>query len=158
MRYRYHHEYVLFHKRTFPEPIDLELTIPVFESEPSQYFIRIVSDSWVGPEMLLPVSFRHLTLPEHEMPYTDLLDLTPLPTTVLNNDKFEQLYNSKFKTFNPIQTQLFHVLYHTNTPVLLGAPTGSGKTIVAEIALLVSSQFTERIFIIVIIVNMSHNL
>jgi activating signal cointegrator complex subunit 3 len=35
-----------------------------------------------------------------------------------------------------IQTQLFHVLYHTDTPVLLGAPTGSGKTIVAELAIL----------------------
>ena len=33
---------------------------------------------------------------------------------------------------------VFHVLYHTGAPVLLGAPTGSGKTIVAELTLLVS--------------------
>ena len=67
------------------------------------------------------------------------MDLTPLPTTALQDPKYEQLY-SNIETFNPIQTQLFHVLYHTDSPVLLGAPTGSGKTIVAELALLVSTD------------------
>ena len=43
------------------------------------------------------------------------------------------LVNSR-KLFQ-IQTQLFHVLYHTDLPVLLGAPTGSGKTVVAELAI-----------------------
>jgi activating signal cointegrator complex subunit 3 len=85
--------------------------------------------------MLYPVSFQHLLLPEQSMPHTDLMDLTPLPVRALANPQYEQLY-TKFATFNPIQTQLFHVLYHTDHPVLLGAPTGSGKTIVAEIALL----------------------
>lgn len=32
--------------------------------------------------------------------------------------------------------QAFHVLYHTENNVLLGAPTGSGKTISAELAML----------------------
>ena len=32
--------------------------------------------------------------------------------------------------------QTFHVLYHTDNNVLLGAPTGSGKTISAELAML----------------------
>jgi replicative superfamily II helicase len=39
---------------------------------------------------------------------------------------YERIY--KFEYFNPIQTQLFHTLYHTDYNVLLGAPTGSGKT------------------------------
>lgn len=41
----------------------------------------------------------------------------------------------RFTHFNPIQTQIFHTLYHTDHNVLLGAPTGSGKTIAAELAL-----------------------
>ena len=82
--------------------------------------------------MLFPVSFQHLLLPEQKMFHTDLADLTPLPISALENPDFEQLY-SKFPTFNPIQTQLFHVLYHTNYPVLLGAPTGSGKTTVSTL-------------------------
>lgn len=34
-----------------------------------------------------------------------------------------------FTHFNPIQTQAFHTLYHTDENVLLGAPTGSGGCI-----------------------------
>ncbi len=36
----------------------------------------------------------------------------------------------------PLSAQAFHVLYHSDESVLLGAPTGSGKTISAELAML----------------------
>lgn len=49
------------------------------------------------------------------------------------NTDYESVY--KFSHFNPIQTQVFHTLYHTDKNVLLGAPTGSGKTLVAELAM-----------------------
>jgi hypothetical protein len=116
----------MFSRRKHPESILLNLTLPAFDPLPPQYFIRLVSDSWVGSETLFPVTFEHLMMPEQSMPYTDLMDLTPLPVTALKNKQFEKLY-TKFETFNPIQTQLFHTLYHTDAPVLLGAPTGSGK-------------------------------
>ena len=41
-----------------------------------------------------------------------------------------------FKFFNPIQTQVFFSLYQTNKNILIGAPTGSGKTIMSELAIL----------------------
>ena len=132
---RYHHECILFTRRTHPEPLFKELTIPAFDPLPSQYFVRIVADSWVGCEIAYPVSFKHLLLPDRSMPFTNLIDLTPLSKSALHQNSFQNLY-TKFETFNPIQTQLFHALYHTDCPVLLGAPTGSGKTIVAELALL----------------------
>lgn len=65
--------------------------------------------------------------------FTDLLELQPLPVSALKDSRFEKLY--KFTHFNPIQTQIFHCLYHSDKNVLLGAPTGSGKTIAAEIAM-----------------------
>ena len=85
----------------------------------------------------MPVSFRHLLLDGLSSPtfFTSLCDLTPLPIQALSDARYEQLY-SRFEVFNPIQTQLFHILYHTDVNVLLGAPTGSGKTTVAELALL----------------------
>ena len=134
----YHNEYIMFSRRNHPEQTSLEIIVPVFDPMPQQYFIRIVSDSWVGCEALIPVSFRHVLIGGLSSPtyFTSLYDLTPLPVSSLANPQFEQLYANRFDVFNPIQTQLFHVLYHTDTPVLLGAPTGSGKTTVAEIALL----------------------
>jgi Superfamily II helicase len=63
----------------------------------------------------------------------DLLELQPLPVTALEDPSLEALY--PFEHFNPIQTQIFHCLYHTDNNMLLGAPTGSGKTVAAEIAM-----------------------
>jgi replicative superfamily II helicase len=97
--------------------------------------LKAVSDRWVGAENLVPITFRHLVLPESASPHTDLLDLQPLPITALQNEELEALYAQKFAHFNPIQTQVFHSLYHTDQNVLLGAPTSSGKTICAELAI-----------------------
>ncbi|KAL7542850.1 hypothetical protein ACHAXR_012148 [Thalassiosira sp. AJA248-18] len=134
----YHSEYIMFPRRNHPDSTTLEVVVPVFDPMPQQYFIRIVSDSWVGCEALIPVSFRHVLIEGLTSPtfFTNLFDLTPQPVRALANSNYEQLYTNRFDVFNPIQTQLFHILYHSDTPVLLGAPTGSGKTTVAEIALL----------------------
>ena len=58
-----------------------------------------------GSVTQLPVSFRHLLLPEKYPPPTELLDLQPLPVSALRNHSFEQLYSDAFPFFNPIQTQ-----------------------------------------------------
>ena len=60
---------------------------------------------YLGSETQLPVSFRHLILPEKNPPPTELLDLQPLPVSALRNPAFENLYKDKFPYFNPIQTQ-----------------------------------------------------
>eukprot|EP00094_Tigriopus_californicus_P013560 TCALIF_13117-PA protein Name:"Similar to ascc3 Activating signal cointegrator 1 complex subunit 3 (Gallus gallus)" AED:0.06 eAED:0.06 QI:112/0.94/0.95/1/0.78/0.75/20/319/2227 len=132
----YHHEYVLLSKKQVKinETQEVVFTIPIFEPLPTQYYIRAISDRWIGSENYTAISFKHLILPERHTPPTDLLDLQPLPVSALNDKQFEMLY--KFSHFNAIQTQIFHTLYHSDRNVLLGAPTGSGKTIVAEIAML----------------------
>ncbi|KYQ56449.1 Activating signal cointegrator 1 complex subunit 3 [Trachymyrmex zeteki] len=131
----YHHEYFILTKKMVCQNLEQELvvTIPLSESLPTQYFVKVTSDHWLGCEATFPLTFHDLILPETHPPHTDLLELQPLPITVLKNSNFESLYN--FSHFNPIQTQIFHCLYHTDNNVLLGAPTGSGKTIAAEIAM-----------------------
>ena len=43
---------------------------------------------------------------------------------------------NSIQTFNKIQTQVFQALYTSDENVFIGAPTGSGKTICAEFALM----------------------
>ena len=66
---------------------------------------QVVSVKWLQCEAILPVSFRHLILPEKYPAPTELLDLQPLPLTALRNPEYERIYTD-FKTFNPIQTQV----------------------------------------------------
>jgi len=117
-------------------PQRLAFTVPIHEPLPPQYYVRVVSDAWLGAEAFLELPLSRLSLPERAAPHTELLDLDPLPLSALRNPAAEALYAPRFSHFNPVQTQAFHTLYHTDEHVLLGAPTGSGKTVVAELAML----------------------
>lgn len=112
----------------------LSFTVPIADPLPPQYYIRVVSDRWLGSETTLPVSFRQLILPDKFPPHTELLDLQPLPVSAL--EKQSRLYANAFTHFNPIQTQTFSTLFHTDENCLVGAPSGSGKTVCAEFAIL----------------------
>lgn len=136
-----HNEFFLLKSKYALDEHLIKFFVPVFEPLPPQYFLRIISDRWIGAETQLPVSFRHLILPEKNLPATELLDLQPLPITALRHAEFETLYTGrfpqcKFSQFNPIQTQVFNAVYNSDDNVFIGAPTGSGKTAIAEFAIL----------------------
>ena len=130
-----HHEYFLLKKQFHEADTHISFTVPMFDPMPPQYYIRVISDRWLNCESVLPASFRNLLLPEKYAPPTELLDLQPLPTTALKNPTFEQLFKD-FTHFNPIQTQVFTALYTTDDNCLVAAPSGSGKTVCAEFAIL----------------------
>ena len=129
-----HHEYFLLKAKYAQDDHSVKFFVPVFDPLPPHYFIRVVSDRWLACETTLPVSFKHLILPEKNPPPTELLDLQPLPISALRRNDFEALYD--FKIFNPIQTQVFNALFNTDDNVLVAAPPGSGKLVCAEIAIL----------------------
>jgi len=130
----YHSEQLLISKKQFHEVHKLEFTIPIREPVPPQYYVRVMSDRWVGCDSVIALSFKHLMLPYMFPSHTDLLDIHPVPRSALKNPNFEKLY--KYPFFNPIQSQVFYQLYHTDSSVLVGAPTGSGKTITCEFSIL----------------------
>lgn len=131
----YHHEFFILSRKKLFDDHELNFTIPLSDPLPTQIYVRVVSDRWLGAETVHPISFQHLIRPDTESVYTDLLNLQPLPISALKNPVLEQIYGQRFQFFNPMQTQIFHCLYHTSANVLLGSPTGSGKTIASELAM-----------------------
>lgn len=123
-------------QRYAEEEHNVTLTVPMFEPVPPNYYISVISDRWLHAETRLPISFKHLILPKKFPKPTPLLDLQALPLSALHNKEFEALYANTIQTFNKIQTQVFQALYTSDENVFIGAPTGSGKTICAEFALL----------------------
>jgi pre-mRNA-splicing helicase BRR2 len=129
-----HYEYFLLKSKFAAEDHVLDFTVPVTDPIPPQYFVRVLSDRWLGAESLLAISFRHLMLPDKYPPHTELLDLQPLPVSALKSERAQALFGD-FALFNAIQTQAFPALYNANESALVCAPTGSGKTVCAELAI-----------------------
>ncbi|KAF7457989.1 activating signal cointegrator 1 complex subunit 3 [Cryptosporidium felis] len=122
--------------------------------------IQIISNKWVNLDFEAEINLRLAVesfnkssqLQEYILPsssiknvqnsiysvqdVTELLKVKPIPLNSLKDNKIIKYYNNKGIFFlNPIQSQLFHILFHTDENIFLGAPTGSGKTMVAEIAI-----------------------
>ncbi|AFZ80737.1 DEAD/DEAH box helicase domain-containing protein [Theileria equi strain WA] len=107
----------------------LEFYIPVHRVD-DFLTVRIFSENWLG--LVFEEQLRlHENLASSEG-YTEIMDLIPLPTSVLG--KYAPIY--KFSHFNPLQTQIFPHCFMSDDNILVGAPTGSGKTLVAELAML----------------------
>lgn len=128
----YYSESFVLRKDDNNEQKKIEFMIPVSGEMPGKLYIRVIPENWVGVESETSVNLNDIVFPPGFPPNTPLFNLNPLSITVLKNPAYESLYN--FKYFNPVQTQVFHTLYYTDNNILIGAPTSSGKTIIAEIA------------------------
>ncbi|KAJ3372967.1 DEIH-box ATPase [Allomyces arbusculus] len=135
-----YHEYFVLKSKFAAEDHHFSFTVPLFEPLAPNYFITVVSDSWLSSETRIAVSFRNLLLPTKFAPPTELLDLQPLPATALG--KHADLFPVDF--FNPIQTQVFHSVFMTDENALICAPPGSGKTYIAEWAVLRALYHKQR--------------
>lgn len=131
-----YYQYWVLKSRYAGETQYVNFTVPLFDPMPPQYFLRILSDSWLQAETTHLISFRSLILPEKFPPHTELLDLQPLPISALRQPQFEALYANHVHHLNPIQTQVFQTVYENDTNVLLAARAGSGKGLVGELAML----------------------
>ncbi|KAJ5026530.1 Sec63 Brl domain-containing protein [Bipolaris maydis] len=113
----------------------LEITVPIDEPMPPNYFVTVLSDRWMASETKLAVSFQKLILPAKFPAHTPVLDLQPLPVSALKKKEYMGLYEN-IGRFNKVQTQTFNTLYTTDDNALIGASAGIGKTICAEFAIL----------------------
>ncbi|KAL6561564.1 hypothetical protein OROMI_017165 [Orobanche minor] len=131
-----HNEYFMLKEQYKEEDHKVSFNVPIYKPRPP-YCTILVSDKWLESVDVEAVPLRgpHIILPKKHPPPTELLHLQPLPVTALGNPAYETLYQ-QFKCFNYVQTRAFNKLYYSNDNVLVAAPTGSGKTMCAEFAIL----------------------
>eukprot|EP01053_Blabericola_migrator_P009905 Blabericola_migrator_1__9904@NODE_546_length_7708_cov_75_909174_g412_i0_p1_GENE_NODE_546_length_7708_cov_75_909174_g412_i0NODE_546_length_7708_cov_75_909174_g412_i0_p1_ORF_typecomplete_len2199_score411_50Sec63/PF02889_16/5_1e82Sec63/PF02889_16/1_6e58DEAD/PF00270_29/4_8e27DEAD/PF00270_29/7_4e15Helicase_PWI/PF18149_1/1_5e24Helicase_PWI/PF18149_1/5_2e03Helicase_PWI/PF18149_1/6_2e03Helicase_C/PF00271_31/4_9e16Helicase_C/PF00271_31/0_00017ResIII/PF04851_15/4_6e14ResIII/PF04851_15/0_064AAA_22/PF13401_ len=140
----YYDQFVLHHSGAESDHT-LIFSVPVDKPPSPNYFIKLISDKWLGSETCIPVCFKDIVLPPKNAPPTELLDLQPLPVGALNfpeaqkvlYDGLDEIQNTAHGlVFNPIQTQTFAALYNGTGNVLLCAPPSSGRTVCTEFAIL----------------------
>ena len=123
-------------------------TVPYFEQQPPNYFIRLVSDQWLRSETLIPLSFKQLILPQKNPPPSELAFETLVPVSALRWPEVEQTYT--FTTFNKIQSNVFSAVYENDGSVLIGAPPGSGRSTIGELAVLrhLAQETTKVLYVV----------
>ena len=133
-----HHEMFGIKEKNLQNEKRINFIVPIINPVPPQYFIRIISDSWINCEKTLPIYFKYLVLPEKFPPFSKLYELSKIE---FDDNLFEKDFNDfyknekKFKFMNEIQTQIFREFNdnnNNNDSVFIGAPVGSGKSFLAE--------------------------
>ncbi|AGO13973.1 AaceriAGR113Wp [[Ashbya] aceris (nom. inval.)] len=125
------------YKDNATEPHLIDFTLQLDQSKqinlPPNYFISLISEKWLHCDYKVPVVLTDIHLPRKFPPHTRIEDRDLIATSELD-PMFTEIF--PFKVFNKFQTQVFDALYHTDENVFIGACKGSGKTAMAELALL----------------------
>ncbi|GBG33653.1 Activating signal cointegrator 1 complex subunit 3-like [Hondaea fermentalgiana] len=146
-----HHEVALVGKRNAGQELSTSFMVPLSDPMPPQYFCRVVCERFLHASTVLPISFRKLILPERFPPPTELLDLRPLAVETATQEAAEALgvtdaqwvrqayhevLGARFKVLNAVQTQAFADVAVGDDALLVAAPAGSGKTVLAELSII----------------------
>lgn len=115
------------------DELGCQCVVKLLDPPPPQYFVRVVADRWLHSSSEVPISFKHLLLPDKFFPTSENLDLRPIPISALTDS--QRAFANNDLTLNAIQTQLFFHVHDSDESVLLFSPANSGKTVCAELAL-----------------------
>lgn len=134
----------------------LNLAVQLTKPKPPQYFIRCMSDRWIVPDTVFPISLRGLLLPEKFAAHTKLLDLRPLNVDsafqmdasaeededIIDIDAHREAlramrsyFRAQFRQLSAIQTQLFPTLFESNVNSVVATLPTNDRTTCAEFCL-----------------------
>ncbi|CRH01535.1 DEAD/DEAH box helicase, putative [Plasmodium relictum] len=122
------------HKKDRKKIHDISFEFPLSNQMPPQITVQFLSMNWCNLSYVHIFNTNNLFINQKINIFSEILSIVPLSTQVLNNPNYIKFFS--FKYFNPIQTQMFHATFHTDENILLGAPTGSGKTVIGELCIL----------------------
>ncbi|KAK7049628.1 putative steryl acetyl hydrolase mug81 [Paramarasmius palmivorus] len=141
--------HVLFKQAT--ESLNVEFVISIFrETPPPSVTVRYLSDRWLGADDEVVIPLDSLVIPEMPHSHTPLLDLPLLPISALRNRATERTYANRVHNFNAIQTQVMWSLFNSKSHSLICAPTGCGKSILAQMLVWQQVQSTPSSWIIIL--------
>ncbi|KZT66005.1 Sec63-domain-containing protein [Daedalea quercina L-15889] len=124
--------HLVFRQTTDALDVDFVISIPEGRRPPSAT-IRFVSDKWMGAEDELTIPFDDLVMPAASGSHTPRLDIPFLPVSVLHNPVVEKHMSQRVHSFNALQSHAFWSLVNTPLHALLCAPTGCGKSTLAQV-------------------------
>lgn len=136
----------------------LEFTLHLTTPLPPQYFIRCISDRWIVPETVLPISYRGLVLPEKFAAHTKILDAEPMSVKKAFNswlrpsdqedeeDEFSMAkreviadassyFASRGSNFSAVQSQVFPSIFESDEPAVIATLPDIERDICVELAL-----------------------
>ena len=104
---------------------------------PPTLAVRLLSETWHGGDRCERlVALDDMRWPDEATAPTPLLDLRLLPRACVGDGPLARRVLGDIAHWNPLQTQVFHALYHTDERLLIAAPPGSGKSTLADVVIL----------------------
>ncbi|KAK4536865.1 hypothetical protein CDCA_CDCA10G2890 [Cyanidium caldarium] len=104
---------------------------------PPTLAVRFLSETWHGGDRCERlVALDDMRWPDEATAPTPLLDLRLLPRACVGDWPLARRVLGDIAHWNPLQTQVFHAVYHTDECLLIAAPPGSGKSTLADLVIL----------------------
>jgi hypothetical protein len=74
-------------------PTELNFFLPFRDNKKVYYRMTVTSDTWIlDPEYQMQIDLKQISVQGDRLDFTELLDLHPLPRSVLGNQAFQELY------------------------------------------------------------------
>ena len=126
-----HDEEVRVSQDTVGRDLFVDCVVAVSEPLAPALFVCVASESWLHSQWRAPVALFDTRMPKAPLAPTKLADAT-VPTAALDLEG----QGLGIPHLNRMQTQCLHSVFRTNENVFVGAPKGTGKTVLAQLALL----------------------